>query len=72
MLDLCDQDKSLVNLFLAASSHQWQLLPGKLFVLAVLHTKCLQAPATLVMTGLQSLQEPAMDTVAVLCKYEAA
>ena len=30
MLDLCDQDKSLVNLFLAASSHQWQLLPGKL------------------------------------------
>ena len=34
MLDLCDQDKCLVNLFLAASSHQWQLLPGKLSDLA--------------------------------------
>ena len=28
-LDLCDKDKSLVTLFLAASLHQWQLLPGK-------------------------------------------
>ena len=29
MLDLCDKDKSLVKLFLAASSHQWHLLPGR-------------------------------------------
>lgn len=28
-MSLCGKDKSLVTLFLAASSHQWQLLPGK-------------------------------------------
>lgn len=69
MLDLCDQDESLVNLFLAASSHQWQILPGKLSALADMHPS---APATMVMTGLQSLEELAMSTTAVLRKCEAA
>lgn len=29
MLDLSDKDESLTKLFLAASSHQWHLLPGR-------------------------------------------
>lgn len=72
MRDLCDQDKSLINMFLAASSHQWQLLPGKLSALAVVSHNSLSPSTTVVMTGLQSLQELAMSTIAVLLKCEAA
>ena len=68
--DLCGKDKSLVTLFLAASSHQWQLLPGKR--VGVAGNNCLPPLATVVMTRLQILEELATSTTAVLRKCEAA
>ena len=67
MLDLGDKDKSLVKLFLAASSHQWHLLPGRCLCLleSVMHGNC-SGLQQQIMLGLQSLGELAMNMAAVL------
>lgn len=74
MLDLSDKDESLAKLFLAASSHQWHLLPGRCLLSARVKgcmPNC-SVPHIQSMLDMQSLGELATNMVALSRISEAA